>query len=120
MKVRLVAFENTSDAVRAYDQRECDVFTTDRSGLAAQKGKLSQPNAHIVLPEIISKEPLGPVVRHGDSRWADISRWTLNCLINAEELGVTRRDVNRLSNSKVPAIRRLLGFEGKFGESMGL
>jgi len=99
--VRLVEFENTIEAVRAYDKRECDVFTTDRSGLAAQRGKLSEPTSHIVLPEIISKEPLGPVVRHQDNRWADVARWTLNCLINAEELGVTRRNVNRESNSKV-------------------
>lgn len=118
--VELVEYPSNTEAVRAYDNNDCDVFTTDRSGLAAQKGKLSQPNSHIVLPEIISKEPLGPIVRHGDDRWEDVARWTLNCLINAEELGITKRNVNQKSNSKVPAIRRLLGFEGEFGDSIGL
>lgn len=121
IKVRYVKFENTQDVVDAYDNGDCDVFTTDRSGLAAQRGKLADPEAHRVLPEIISKEPLGPVVRQDDAQWADIARWSLFCLINAEELGVSRRNVNQhASRSDVPAVRRLLGLDGEFGQSIGL
>lgn len=120
IKVNLVKFENNQDLVDAYDQGKCDVFTTDRSGLAAQRGKLSDPEAHVVLPEIVSKEPLGPVVRQDDHQWADIARWSLNCWINAEEMGVTKRNVNRQLKSKVPGIRRLLGKEGGFGGLLGL
>ena len=120
VSVRLLKYENDVDVVLAYDARECDVYTADRSALAAQRGKLSDPLAHVVLPEIISKEPLGPVVPHGEKRWGDIARWTRNCMINAEELGVTRRNANRMSNSKVPSIRRLLGLEGETGDRLGL
>ena len=98
----------------------CDVYTTDRSALAAQRTKLTDPNAHKVLPEIISKEPLGPVVRQGDDQWFNIVRWTLNALINAEELGVTQSNVQSMKNSDNPAIKRLLGTEGNFGEELGL
>ena len=120
IRVKLLRLENTADLVEAYDSGKCDVFTTDRSGLAAQRGKLSEPDAHIVLPEIVSKEPLGPVVRQNDSQWADIARWSLNCWINAEEMGITRRNVNRSLKSKIPSVRRLLGKEGEFGDMLGL
>jgi len=97
------------------------VYTTDRSGLAAQRGKLTNPDAHVVLPEIISKEPLGPVVRQGDDQWFNIVRWTLNALINAEEMGITQANAKaRLKGTENPAIKRLLGSEGKFGEELGL
>ena len=120
MSFNLVAFEKADEVVAAYDAGRCDVYTTDRSALAAQRTKLTDPNAHKVLPEIISKEPLGPVVRQGDDQWFNIVRWTLNALINAEELGVTKSNVQSMKNSDNPAIKRLLGTEGNFGEELGL
>ncbi len=120
MQVRYVKFETNSELVEAYDSGRCDVYTTDRSGLAALQLNLEKPSAHKILPEIVSKEPLGPVVRQGDPVWEDIARWTLNCWINAEEMGVGRRNVNGLLKSKVPSIRRLLGREGDFGKALGL
>ncbi|MDH3232825.1 MAG: amino acid ABC transporter substrate-binding protein [Alphaproteobacteria bacterium] len=120
MKYKVVAFEKADEVVAAYDAGRCDVYTTDRSGLAAQRTKLKAPNANVVLPEIISKEPLGPVVRHGDNQWGDIARWTLNALIIAEELGVNSKNVDKMKSSKNPEIRRLLGVEGDTGKSLGL
>ena len=120
MSFNLVAFEKADEVVAAYDAGRCDVYTTDRSGLAAQRTKLTNPNAHTVLPEIISKEPLGPVVRQGDDQWFNIVRWTLNAMINAEELGVTKSNVRQMKDSDNPAIKRLLGTEGNFGEELGL
>ena len=121
MSFNLVAFEKSDEVVAAYDAGRCDVYTTDRSGLAAQRTKLTNPDAHVVLPEIISKEPLGPVVRQGDDQWFNIVRWTLNALINAEELGITKANArSRRSGTESPAIKRLLGAEGKFGEELGL
>jgi len=121
MSFNLVAFEKADEVVAAYDAGRCDVYTTDRSGLAAQRGKLTNPDAHVVLPEIISKEPLGPVVRQGDDQWFNIVRWTLNALINAEEMGITKGNAKaRLGGTDNPAIKRLLGGEGNFGEELGL
>ena len=121
MSFNLIAFEKADEVVAAYDAGRCDVYTTDRSGLAAQRGKLTKPDSHVVLPEIISKEPLGPVVRQGDDQWFNIVRWTLNALINAEELGITQANAEaRLAGTENPAIKRLLGSEGKFGEELGL
>ncbi len=120
MKYKVIAFEKADEVVAAYDAGRCDVFTTDRSGLAAQRTKLKNPKAHKVLPEIISKEPLGPVVRHGDNQWGDIARWTLNALIIAEELGVSSKNVDKMKGSKNPEIRRLLGTEGDTGKKLGL
>ena len=121
MSFNLVAFEKSDEVVAAYDAGRCDVYTTDRSGLAAQRTKLTNPDAHVVLPEIISKEPLGPVVRQGADQWFNIVRWTLNALINAEELGITKANArSRRSGTESPAIKRLLGAEGKFGEELGL
>lgn len=121
MKFNLVAFEKADEVVAAYDAGRCDVYTTDRSGLAAQRTKLTNPDAHKVLPEIISKEPLGPVVRQGDDQWFNIVRWTLNALINAEEMNITKANASsEASGSKNPAVKRLLGTEGKFGEELGL
>ncbi|HEX9878813.1 MAG TPA: amino acid ABC transporter substrate-binding protein, partial [Candidatus Binatia bacterium] len=96
MRYRPVVFGNADEAVAAYDAGRCDVFTTDRSGLAAERIKLARSDDHVILPEIISKEPLGPVVRHGDNQWGDIVRWTLNALIAAEEKGVTSRNVDAM------------------------
>jgi general L-amino acid transport system substrate-binding protein len=82
--------------------------------------RLPAPDDHIVLPEIISKEPLGPAVRHGDNQWGDIVRWVFNAMLDAEELGVTQANVDQMKNSDNPEIKRLLGTEGKFGEAVGL
>ena len=120
MKFNLVAFEEADAVVAAYDSGRCDVYTTDRSGLAAQRTKLANPDAHMVLPEIISNEPLGPVVRQGDDQWFNIVRWTLNAMINAEEMGITSANAKSMANDNNPAIKRLLGTEGTFGAELGL
>jgi len=116
-----VVFEKTDEVVAAYDSGRCDVYTTDRSALAANRVKLADPDAHIILPETISKEPLGPVVRHGDNQWGDIVRWSLYAMLEAEEYGVNSGNVDDLkANSNNPVIKRLLGVEGDTGESLGL
>jgi general L-amino acid transport system substrate-binding protein len=121
MSFNLVAFEKADEVVAAYDAGRCDVYTTDRSGLAAQRGKLTNPDAHVVLPEIISKEPLGPVVRQGDDQWFNIVRWSLNAMINAEEMGINSGNVNATQYNQVsPGVARLVGKEGNFGEELGL
>jgi general L-amino acid transport system substrate-binding protein len=120
MEYEVVAFEKADEVVAAYDAGRCDVYTTDSSGLYAQRLKLTNPDEHIVLPEIISKEPLGPTVRQGDDQWMDIARWTLNAMINAEELGVTSENIDEMMSSSNPEIKRLLGVEGSFGEAIGL
>jgi len=120
MSFNLVAFEKADEVVGAYDAGRCDVYTTDRSGLAAQRGKLTNPDAHVVLPEIISKEPLGPVVRQGDDQWFNIVRWTLNAMINAEEMGISSANVADMAKSDNPSVKRLLGTEGNFGEELGI
>ena len=120
MQYEVVAFEKSDEVVKAYDEGRCDVYTTDRSGLAAQRLKLKNPDEHIVLPEIISKEPLGPVVRQGDDQWFDLVKWTLFAMVNAEELGVNSKNVDEMKKSNNPAVKRLLGVEGKFGENLGV
>jgi len=121
MPYKIVAFEKMDEVIAAYDAGRCDVFTTDRSALAAQRVKLSNPASHMILPEIISKEPLGPVVREGDNEWGDIVRWSLNAMKNAEELGVTSANVDAMRReSGSPTINRLLGTEGDMGKKMGI
>jgi general L-amino acid transport system substrate-binding protein len=120
MDYEIVAFEKADEVVGAYDSGRCDVYTTDASGLYAQRLKLTNPDEHMVLPEIISKEPLGPVVRQGDDQWFNIAKWTLNAMINAEELGVSSGNVGDMMGSDNPAIKRLLGEEGSYGEYLGL
>ena len=115
-----VAFEKADEVVAAYDSGRCDTYTTDKSGLAAQRTKLSAPDDHKVLPETISKEPLGPVVRQGDSVWEDIVRWSLNVMIEAEEYGVTSSNASSMKDSENPAIKRLVGSEGELGAAFGL
>ena len=100
-----VAFEKADEVVAAYDAGRCDTYTTDKSGLAAQRTKLSSPDDHIVLPETISKEPLGPVVRQGDSVWEDIVRWSLNAMIEAEEYGITSANADSMKTSDNPAVK---------------
>ncbi len=120
MKLNPVVFEKADEVVAAYDAGRCDVYTTDQSGLAAQRQKLKDPGAHMLLPEIISKEPLGPVVRHGDDKWLDVVKWTLYAMIEAEELGVTSANVDKMKGSDNPGIRRLLGVEGDGGKNLGV
>ncbi|MEL6203393.1 MAG: amino acid ABC transporter substrate-binding protein [Pseudomonadota bacterium] len=120
MEYELVAFEKADEVVAAYDAGRCDVYTTDQSGLYAQRLKLTDPSAHKVLPEIISKEPLGPVVRQGDDQFFNIVKWVHNATLNAEEFGVTSANVEEMKSSDNPSIKRLLGTEGEFGTSIGL
>jgi len=114
MKYEVVAFATSDETVKAYDSGRCDAFTTDASGLYAERLKLTNPDDHIVLPEIISKEPLGPSVRHGDDQWFDVVKWVHFAMLNAEELGVTQANVDEMLKSENPEIKRLLGTEGKF------
>ena len=116
-----VPLETNAEARAAYEAERCDVYTTDVSGLAATKSTFADPDAHMIYPEIISKEPLGPLVRHGDDQWADIGRWVLNALITAEELGVTQANVMEMAEgTDHPEINRMLGTEGSLGEMLGL
>lgn len=115
-----VVFEKLPEVLAAYNAGRCDAFTTDVSQLYSIRLTLGNANDHVVLPEIISKEPLGPVVRQGDAQWANIVRWTLFAMINAEELDVTSGNVEQMKSSKNPSIRRLLGVEGDFGSALGL
>jgi len=101
-----VVFEKADEVVAAYDSGRCDTYTTDKSGLAAQRTKLSNPDDHIVLPETISKEPLGPVVRQGDSVWEDIVRWSLYVMIEAEEYGVNSTNASAMKTSENPQIKK--------------
>lgn len=120
MKYEPAAFATSEEALRAYEAGRCDAYTTDISALSAVKLKLQDPDAHVVLPEVISKEPLGPWVRTGDEGWFNLVRWTVLALINAEELGITKANVREMAKSANPEIRRFLGLDGKFGEAMGV
>ena len=122
MQYEPVPVETATEARTNYLAGRCDVYTTDASGLAATRAATDDPTAHVVLPEIISKEPLGPVVRQGDDQWADIARWTLNAMIAAEELGITSANVAELAKgTKNPEINRLLGTEELQGrQALGL
>ncbi len=117
-----VPIETNAEAQQQYLAGACDVYTTDASGLAATRAAFEDPAGHVLLPEIVSKEPLGPLVRHGDNEWGDVVRWTLNALITAEELGVTSANVSELAASAGdnPEVNRLLGTEGNLGEMLGL
>ncbi|GAB1581683.1 MULTISPECIES: amino acid ABC transporter substrate-binding protein [Phyllobacteriaceae] len=122
MEYNPVVFEKVEEVNAAYDAGRCDAYTTDQSGLYATRLTLSNPDDHVVLPEIISKEPLGPAVRQGDSQWADVIRWTHFALLNAEEFGITQANVDEMKNSDNPEIKRLLGTEAdtKIGTDLGL
>lgn len=115
-----VVFEKADDTVQAYDAGRCDAFTTDASGLYAERTRLKNPSDNIVLPEIISKEPLGPAVRQGDDQWFNIVRWVHYAMVNAEEYGVTQANVDQMKSSPNPNIKRLLGTEGTMGKLLGL
>jgi general L-amino acid transport system substrate-binding protein len=120
MKYEVVAFSTADETVKAYEAGRCDVFTSDVSQLYAMRLKLANTADHVVLPEIISKEPLGPVVRHGDDQWFDIVKWVFYATLNAEELGVNTKNVDEMTKSNNPEVKRLLGAEGNFGEQLGL
>lgn len=120
MQYKPVVFEKADETLAAYQAGRCDVYTTDASGLYAQRLQMQKPDDHIVLPDIISKEPLGPSVRQGDSQWFTIVKWLHYALLNAEEAGVTQKNVDEMLNSKNPDIMRLLGKEGEFGKGIGL
>ncbi|MGL4494753.1 MAG: amino acid ABC transporter substrate-binding protein [Beijerinckiaceae bacterium] len=120
MKYEAVVFATSDETTKAYEAGRCDAFTTDASGLYSERLKMTNPADHIVLPEIISKEPLGPAVRHGDDQWLDVVKWTHYAMLTAEELGVTKANVDEMLKSENPDIKRLLGTEGKFGEAIGL
>ena len=116
-----VNIDSNAEGEQQYMAGACDAATTDASGLAATRAAFADPETHIILPEIISKEPLGPAVRHGDSNWGDIARWTLNALIAAEEYGVTSRNIEELvRSSENPEVQRLLGTTDELGAMMGL
>ncbi len=116
-----VPIETNAEARNQYIAGSCDTYTTDASGLAATRGTFDDPEAHLVLPEIISKEPLGPLVRHGDDQWADIARWVLNALIIAEEKGLTQANVEEMAaGGNDPEVNRLLGSEGEYAAMVGL
>ncbi len=120
MELKAVTFATSDETSKAYDSGRCDAFTTDASGLYAERLRMAKPDDHMVLPEIISKEPLGPSVRHGDDQWLDIVMWTHYAMVTAEELGVSKANVDERLKSDNPDIRRLLGTEGKHGEALGL
>jgi general L-amino acid transport system substrate-binding protein len=115
-----VVIENTSELNKAFFAGRCDVLTSDSSQLAAQRAVAPNPADYKVLPEIISKEPLAPVVRHGDDQWYDIVNWTVMGLINAEELGINSGNVDEMLKSNDPKIKRFLGVTPGMGESLGL
>lgn len=122
MSFEPVVFEKADEVVAAYDNGRCDVYTTDASGLAAQRTKLAEPSAHMVLPEIISKEPLGPAVAHGDDQMLDVLAWTINVTVEAEEMGLNSSNIGKLKGdaSATPAQKRFIGAEGSLGANLGL
>jgi general L-amino acid transport system substrate-binding protein len=120
LRYQVVTFASHEEVVKAYETGRCDSYTTDMSQLASNRFLMQNPDDHIILPEVISKEPLGAWVRKADSQWFDIVRWTLFAMISAEELGVTQANVAEMAKSQNPEIRRLLGIDGNFGETLGL
>jgi general L-amino acid transport system substrate-binding protein len=120
MAFKLITFAKSEETVQAYENGECDAFTSDASQLYAYRLKLAEPDAHLVLPEIISKEPLGPVVRQGDDQWFNLVKWTVFALIGAEELGISRDNVKNKRSSENPLIRRLLGLNGDLGRKLAI
>ncbi|MFZ2155320.1 MAG: amino acid ABC transporter substrate-binding protein [Bradyrhizobium sp.] len=120
MKYEVIAFGTADETVKAYESGRCDVFTTDVSQLYAQRLKLANPADHVVLPEVVSKEPLGPMVRHGDDQWFDIVKWTLFAMVTAEEMGVTQKNVDEMAKSDKPEFKRVFGTDGNLGEQLGL
>ena len=119
MKYQVVAIEDSNQVRQAYDEGRCDIFTTDQSGLYAERLALKSPDDHMVLPEIISKEPLGPVVRQGDDNWFNVVKWTYYALLDAEEAGITQANIDEKLQSADPGIQRMLGAKNSDGSSAG-
>src|SRR3979490_763232 len=120
MKTEEMKFPKLDDVVKAYNSGQCDTFTADVSQLYALRLNLSKPGDHVILPDIISKEPLAPVVRERDDDWMLIVKWTLYAMSNAEELGVTSKNIDEAPKSTKPDVMRLVGTEGSYGEDLGL
>jgi len=121
MRFNPVAYEGNDEVNKAYDGGRCDVLTNDQSALYATRVELANPDDHVVLPEIISKEPLGPAVRHGDDEWADVVRWSFYAMVQAEEFGITKANVDQAkAENKNPEVQRFLGVTDEFGKGMGL
>jgi general L-amino acid transport system substrate-binding protein len=121
MKYEVIAFGTIDETIKAYESGRCDVFTDDVSGLFAERLKLANPADHAVLPEVISKEPLGPMVRHGDDQWFDLVKWVLFAMVDAEELGITQKNVDDLAKSAdKPELKRVFGTDGNLGEQLGV
>lgn len=120
MKYEGIVFDNPDETVKAYESGRCDVFTSDVSQLYSERLKLANPDDHVVLPEVISKEPLGPVVRQGDDRWFNLVKWTLFAMVDAEELGINSKNVDEMAKSTKPELKRVFGTDGDFGQSLGV
>jgi general L-amino acid transport system substrate-binding protein len=120
IKLQVLTFADTNETGKGYESKRCDVYTTDRSQLVANRLKFANPDEHVLLPDVISKEPLGAWVRKGDDQWFTLVRWTLFAMLNAEELGVTQANLADMSKSDNPEIKRLLGLEGNTGEQFGV
>jgi len=121
LKYTPITYDTSDESAKSLESGRCDVLTSDQSQLYAQRAKLAKPDDYVVLPEVISKEPLGPLVRQGDEEWFDIVRWTLFAMLNAEELGITSQNVEQMAKeSKNPDVARLLGSEGEYGRDLKL
>ncbi len=120
MSFEAVVVDSSEASAQAFDNNRCDVLTSDTSQLAALRTQLGDPSSAVILPEIISKEPLGPVVRQGDDEWFNVVKWTLFAQINAEEFGITSDNVSDMMDSTAPAVQRLVGTDGNMGEILGL
>lgn len=121
MTFKPVVIEKLEEVTNAYFSGRCDVYTTDVSGLVSvRKSRAQNPADHVILPEVISKEPLGPVVRHGDDQWFDIVKWSLFAMIEAEEMGLTSNNIDQMAGNKNPAIQRFVGKTGDLGKMLGL
>jgi general L-amino acid transport system substrate-binding protein len=121
MKFKPVVIEKLEEVLNAYFAGRCDAFTTDQSGLIALRGsRVPRPEEHVVLPEIISKEPLGPAVRHGDDRWFDVVKWSMFAMVEAEELGLSSKNIEEQAKGGSPAIQRFVGASGELGKMLGL
>ena len=120
MKYEVIAFGTADETIKAYESGRCDVFTSDVSQLYAERLEVANPADHVVLPEVISKEPLGPMVRHGDDQWFDVVKWTLYAMVGAEELGITQKNVDEMAKSDKPELKRVFGTDGNLGEQLGL
>lgn len=120
LQYKAIAYDTNDQVVQSYDNGRCDILTSDASQLYGLRTKLKDPKSHIVLPEIISKEPLGPVVRQGDDKWFNIVKWTFNAMIASEEAGITMANADKMKSSTNPTVKRILGVEGKMGANLGL